>query len=314
METENDDIKSFVKKVFPKSLGLTKDKACPSEDELASFIDGRLKGRKEGDLISHLGVCKECLETIRFLRKEPSPEEAPVPRWLEQRVKEIFPVRPKIWEIVLGRVTPVLEIVKHNAELGLTIPGFEVVPTSESFLSKAEKASSTIAEKEEAPVTGKQLSYVPGKFQKPAYSDFWKSCMEMRAYDSPMELFKRESEDFYARKEEAHKVIEGLRSQISRGFVFQERLGDYSVYLFLTKKEDTETVEVQIETRDPSGEPVEDMEILFIEGRKALEKLLTKKESHTLRILKSNRLRIKFKHKGIYLGQAVLDFRHKGVY
>jgi hypothetical protein len=300
MGSENDEVKGFVKKVLPKPVGLPKDRACLSEDELASFIDGKLKGRKEEALISHLAVCKECLDTIRFLREKPSPEEAIVPAWLEQRVKNLFPAKPKTWEIVLRRVTPFFEIVKHNAELGITLPEFEVVPAGAPFLPKPGK--------DEIPVAEKPLSYVTGKYQKPAYSDSWKSFKDIVAKEKTMgRFFDGENKVSYAKKDEAYKVIERWRDSSSKGFVFQERLGDYSVYLFLTKREGEQGIEIQIETRYASGEPVEDMEILFVQGRKVLEKLMTEKESPPLRIKKSKRLHIKFKHKGIYLGEAVLS-------
>lgn len=101
MGNKNDEIKGFVKKIFPKFVGLLKNRACLSEDELSSFIDGKLKRSKEEELISHLAVCKDCIDTIRFLRKKPSLEEATVPAWLEERVKDLFSSKPKTWEIVL---------------------------------------------------------------------------------------------------------------------------------------------------------------------------------------------------------------------
>lgn len=47
-------------------------------DALASFAEGKLKGKKE-NLISHLAFCNDCLEMIKFLRKKPSEEEVSVP-------------------------------------------------------------------------------------------------------------------------------------------------------------------------------------------------------------------------------------------
>lgn len=305
MEIEDDDIKRLIKQLFPKSHGGSKDRVCPTEEELASFVDGKLKGRKEGDLLSHLAVCKDCLETIRFLRREPSAEEIPVPRWLDQRVKEIFPVRPRRWEIVLGGATSFLEIIKHNADLGFTLPEMEVVPSAATFLSKTKKLG--------PPVTEKLLSYVPGKYQKPAHSDSWKGFQDIVGKDKTMgKLFDVGKEDLLERKVDAYRVIESIRDPGARGFVFQERLGDYSVYLFLTKKEEVGTVDLQIEIMDSSGESPEDMEILFLEGRKVLKRLFTGEEYQPMRMPRFKRLHIKFKQKGIYLGEAVLDLEGKG--
>lgn len=300
MGTENGDMKSFIKKVFPKTSGLPKDKACPSEEELSSFIDGKLKGRREGDLLTHLAVCQDCLETIRFLRQEPSAGEAPVPRWLDQKVKEIFPVKPRRLQIVFGGLTPVFEIIKHNADLGLTLPEMEVVPSAAPFLSETKKV--------EAPATEKPLSYVPGKYHKPLPGESWKSFKDIVAKDKAMgKLFDVENEILFEKKRDAYRLIESIRDPGSRGFVFQERMGDYSVYLFVTKKEDTEKVDFQIEIRDSSGGSAEDMEIVFLEGRKVLKKLFTGKEYQPMRMPRFKRLRIEFIHKGIYLGEAVLN-------
>lgn len=299
MEQENDEIKDFVKKVFPKPEGLPRDRSCPSEDELASFIEGKLKGRKEEEMISHLGVCKDCLESIRFLREKPSQEEAIVPAWLEQRVKNLFPPRPKTWEIVFKRVTPVLEIVKHTAELGLTLPEFEMVPAGKPFLSKPGK--------DETGIKDKFCFYAVGTYQKPDYTR--KISKDIVAREKSMgRLYDEGQKDIkYLKKKEMYNVIDSLRDSVSKGFVFQERLGDYTVYLFLTQKEGQEQVDVQIEARYASGEPVEDMEIMFVQGQKVVERLITTKESPILRMMESKRLRIKFKHKGIYLGEAVLN-------
>lgn len=301
MEQENDEIKDFVKKVFPKPEGLPRDRLCPSEDELASFIDGKLKGKKEEELISHIARCRDCLDSIRFLREKPSQEEAIVPAWLEQRVKNLFPPRPKTWEIVFKRVTPVLEIVKHTAQLGLTIPEFEVVPAGKPFLSEPWK--------DESGITDKFCFYAAGPYQKPDYTR--KSPKDIVTKEKTMgKLYDKAEKDVtYSKKKEIYNVIDSLRDSVSKGFVFQEQLGDYTVYLCLTQKEGQEQVDVQIEARNASGEPVEDMEILFVQGRKVVERLMTAKESPILRIMKSKRFRIKFKHKGVYLGEAVLNLK-----
>ena len=305
MEIGDDDIKRLIKQLFPKSHGGSKDRVCPTEEELASFVDGKLKGKKEGDLFSHLAVCKDCLETIRFLRQEPSAGEIPVPRWLDQKVKEIFPVKPRKWEIVFGGATHFLEIIKHNADLGLTLPEMEVVPSAATFLSKTKKV--------EPPVTEKPLSYVPGKYQKPAHRDTWKGFQDIVGKDKTMgKLFDVGEEVLFEKKRDACRVIESIRDPGARGFVFQERMGDYSVYLFLTKKEEAETVDLQIEILDSSGESAEEMEILFLEGRKVLKKLFAGKDYQPMSMPRFKRLHIKFKQKGIYLGEAVLDSEGKG--
>ncbi len=309
MGTENDDVKGLVKKIFPKTFTRSKAKVCPSEEEISSFIDGKLDEIKENNFISHLAECKDCLETVRFLRQKSSDEKVHVPAWLEQKAKEVFPARPKTWEIILERVSPAFKIAKHTAELCLTIPELKVVPAGKSFLSRVEKTSWGPKEKDEAPMTGRESPYVPGKFQKPSHTDFGESDRGKRAYDSSMEFLKRDEEDLYVRKEEARNVIKKLKGQIPEGFVFQEHMGDYSVYLLLTKKEDAETIEVQIEIRDSIGQPVEDMEILLVQGRKVLEKLLARDEIYAFQALKRQRLRIKFNHKGIQLGEAVLAIK-----
>jgi hypothetical protein len=302
-------MRELLRRTLQKTDPPPKDRDCPSEEDVSSFVDGRMKAREENAFISHLAECKDCVEAVKFLRQKPSDEEAHVPAWLEEKVKTDLPVPPKTWEIVLEKVPPALEVVRHTAELCFTIPELKVIPAHKSFAFRSEKTSKRARTESECHAAEKESSYVPGKYAKPAAGDFQRRDRNMRDYEASMYPRKAEGEGFYIKKEAVHSVIESLGSEVSKGFVFRERLGDYSVHLFLSKKTDGETVEVQVETRDSSGQSVEDMEVLFIQGKKLLEKFLAKEGSHALEMPGSRRLRIKFRHKGVYLGEAILELR-----
>jgi hypothetical protein len=299
MEMNNDeDIKKIIKKIYPEVTALDRFKVCPSEDELAAFADSKLKGKKEGNLISHLAVCNDCLETIKFLRQAPSEEVVSVPLWLKRRVYNLFAVEPKTWEIVVKYVKDVFEIIKHTAESCWTIPELAVVPVKEKRLPSPRTDISAIdliprnilISPEDLVEYFDRLS-MPSKKVKRAYLP-----VKTRGKSwFPGDFLKRVSK------------------RISRGLVFMEHMGAFDVFLIVRKRKDSrpDIFEIQIEVYDSSGKLAKDVEILFVQGRKTIDKLLTHKVGRISRSVAPQRFRIKFKHKGIYLGQAVLDLREK---
>ena len=323
METNNDEeIKKLIKKVYPHMMALAKDKVCPSEDALASFAEGKLKGKKEEQVISHLAFCNDCLEMIKFLRQAPSAEEVSVPLWLEETARDLFPEKPKTWEIVVGHAKTALEVIKHTAEGCWTLPGLELIPA---------KIKPELAYLHELGIVGH--TYRPRISDENLYRS-WKDEL-VRRDASPgkpkrtlPEEFEEEFESVLAQAEivtdynvgtivpisaTKDKILKSLKKRISNGFVFLEHVGPYNVYIAITKKEykRPEIFEVEIEVYDRSGRSAEEIEVSFIQGRKTIAKLLTRKETRISKRLSPKKYSVKLKHKGLYLGQALLDLREE---
>jgi hypothetical protein len=338
METKNEDeIKRMVKKVFPQMMALANDKVCPSEDALAAFAEGKLKGKKEEQVISHLAFCNNCLGMVKFLREAPSADEVSVPLWLEKTVCDLFPEKPKTWEIVVGVVKTGLVVLKHTAEECWTIPTLELVPAKmklkpayasfEYLLPLQDRAKGLIWNSKSLPKGEKSLKE---RFTKRELEDLLKRAIgpeELRSVwystllaKSPKGFVEDALEGRIIRGSEPpwpaasaakDKILKSLKKRISNGLVFVEHIGPYNVYLAIIKKEDkrTDVFEVEIEVHDRSGRFAEEIEVSFIQGRKTIEKSVTRKETKISKRLSPKKYSIKLKHKGLYLGQALLDLR-----
>ncbi len=326
METKDEDeIKRIIKKAYPQIMEMAKDEVCPSEDSLAAFAEGKLKGKKEEQVISHLAFCSDCLGVIKFLRQAPSEEEVSVPQWLEQTVSELFPEEPKTWEIVVGHFKAILEVINHTADICLTIPGLEPVPARMSpapafatLVSNRLLADDRVAGIERSEdiniarstlrrqfrlATRRSIAKKPrGKSARGSEEVFAMAKSEPRVLEERIEPSVPTPED---------SILRDLSKRISNGFVFLEHIGPYGVYLALSRREDNrpEIFEVGIDVYDRSGRFAEEIEVSFIQGRKTIGKSVTRKEARISKSLSPERYSIKFKRKGLDLGQALLDLR-----
>ncbi len=335
METNNDEeIKKLMKKVYPHMMAMAKDKVCPSEDALASFAEGKLKGKKEEQVISHLAFCNDCLETVKFLREAPSAEEVSVPAWLEETARDLFPEKPKTWEIVVGHAKTALEVIKHTAEGCWTLPSLELIPAKmKPALGYIEDMNTVgiayIPRISDENLLAKSKS-IPRHLRSMEHEPVVKGTYPVKPKRTLPEIFEEESEsvlaqaetvttDYYTGAAKApisptrNKILRNLKKRISNGFVFLEHIGPYDVYLAITKKDDKrpEIFEVEIEVYERSGRSAKEIEVSFIQGRKTIAKSVTRKETRISKRLSPKKYSIKFKHKEIYLGQALLDLREE---
>jgi hypothetical protein len=326
METNNDEeIKKLIKKVYPHMMALAKDKVCPSEDALASFAEGKLKGKKEEQVISHLAFCNDCLEMIKFLRQAPSAEEVSVPLWLEETARDLFPEKPKTWEIVVGHAKTALEVIKHTAEGCWTLPGLELIPakikpepaylhelgiaytpriSDENQLAKSKSIRRFFRRMEDGSVV-KGTHPVEPKRTLPEEGERSSVHAEM-----VMDNYWVAPVPISATKD---KILKSLKKRISNGLVFIEHIGPYDVYVAIIKKEDkrADVFEVEIEVYDRLGRSAEEIEVSFTQGRRTIAKLVTRKEARISKRLSPKKYSVKLKHKGLYLGQALLDLREE---
>jgi hypothetical protein len=317
METRNEDeITRMVKKVFPQIMALAKDKVCPSEEALAAFAEGKLKGRKEEEVIFHLALCNDCLETINFLRQAPSEEEVSVPIWLEKTVRDLFPEKPKTWKITIERAKTALEVIRHTAAECFTIPGFELVPAK----MQLQRDSFELATVEHLFRSSDELDAVA---LRPIEQGLARTIQEKKKSErKPHEEALADIELGYAEgfaqlrapiPTVRDNILKSLGKKISNGFVFSERIGPFKLYLVVAKKEGKRphTFEVAIVVHDRSGKFAEDIEILFLQGRKEIDKLVTTKKGGISKKLAPQNYTVKFKYKGFNLGKAFLDLREE---
>ena len=64
--------------------------SCPSSDELAAYIDGRVEGEKRDAIESHLSRCDSCLDTVLILKRMERERGAPLHSGSEKKA----PIRP----------------------------------------------------------------------------------------------------------------------------------------------------------------------------------------------------------------------------
>lgn len=327
METNNEEeIRRMVKKIFPQMMALAKDKVCPSEDALAAFAEGKLKGRKEEGVISHLVVCNDCLETIKFLRQAPSEEKVSVPIWLEKTVRDLFPEKPKTWKIAIGHTKGIFEVIRHTAEECLTIPGFQTVPArGQGVLGTSPSASFLRAANALKSIRQSDLESI----MRLEFRDEIKPEKPLKGWgevfgEAEKELFAMPEQEFLAEPEKGFarptpiptaqdKISKILGKKISNGFVFSERIGPFKLYLVVAKHERKRPhiFEVAIVVHDRSGKFAEDIEISFLQGRKAIDKLVMTKKGGVSKRLAPQHYTVKFKYKGFNLGKVFLDLREE---
>jgi hypothetical protein len=310
----DDEIIAVLKRVYPRAMKSADKGICPTEDALASFAEGILKGKKQEKLISHLAFCERCLDTVKFLRQKPMEEDVSVPAWLQNTVKNLVPEKPKTFEIVVTTVKEALQVLSTTAReffgvpepvlarLGIDMPGQGASRTGHFGESRFEIQS------DEADETSWERSFV----QKLAPEDLLYSSVESSRripedFDHLVSTLSRS----LAKHENEKAVLEALRKKLPKGVIFHENMGAFEVYVAIDKagKEQPNAFAIRIEVRDPSGKPAEDVEVAFMEGRKVVSKFTSKKDAEISKTLKPGRYRIRFNFKELYLGQVLLDLR-----
>jgi hypothetical protein len=298
-------------------MALAKDKVCPSEEALAAFAEGKLKGRKEEEVISHLAVCNDCLETIKFLREAPSEEEVSVPVWLEKTVRDLFPGKPKTWKIAIGRAKTALEVIRHTATECFTIPEFELVPAKMQLQPDLFRVA--VATYDEP--LFRSANELDAVALRPMEQGLARTIQEKKKSErKPHEEALADIELGYAEgfaqlrapiPTVRDNILKSLGKKISNGFVFSERIGPFKLYLVVAKNERKRPhiFEVAIVVHDRSGKFAEGVEISFLQGRKEIDKLVTTKKGGVSKKLAPQHYTVKFKYKGFNLGKALLDLR-----
>jgi hypothetical protein len=127
-------------------------------------------------------------------------------------------------------------------------------------------------------------------------------------------MLKEKERKLLSEKKEIYKTMEILRKIAPRGFFFQEQLWNLTLNILLTKRKDRQIYisELQIGICDSSGNPQEDVEIAFTQGRKVIERFMTQKGISFIKRLDPQKFHVKFKQYGIYLGQATLNLKGNG--
>jgi len=289
----DDEIIAVLKRVYPRAMKSADKGICPTEDALASFAEGILKGKKQEKLISHLAFCERCLDTVKFLRQKPMEEDVSVPAWLQNTVKNLVPEKPKTFEIVVTTVKEALQVLSTTAREFFGVPEFELPGLEMAMFSQK---SSLINHAWES-----RLEILSDDLNEDSFEPLMCGVtkQEKVSPSTSVEMPKR------AR-------LKMPRKKPAKRLVFHETMGAFEFYVAIDRAMiQPDAFEIRVWVHDPSGKPAEDVEVAFMEGRKVVSKFTSKKDAEISKTLKPGRYRIRFNFKELYLGQVLLDLRKK---
>jgi hypothetical protein len=92
--------------------------ACPDEETLALFLDGRLSEKENRELKRHFIECDKCLEVIALAGKKA--EDIPLPEELIKRAKNMILQQQKnepLLEIILGFKEKIIDIIGTTGDV-----------------------------------------------------------------------------------------------------------------------------------------------------------------------------------------------------
>lgn len=330
MKMTDDEFEQLISKNYPKvKIKKPEGEKCLSDNDITEFAEGLLKGKREKLVISHLIVCEDCREIVGSLQKELPFEEinkTEIPDLVAEKAKNLFPAKPKTWEILAKDIKTGLEIITYTGDFCFTYPELErvslagkkkfknagqpirpevdylqpIIPSIEAISPKFAQIAVEVSEKKS------KIDYIDREIL---------SIRDIR--ENQPDQFKKLEEkerEFLSKKKEIYKTLENLKKVVPRGFFFQEQLWNLTVNILLTKRKDKQTYisELQIGICDSLGKPQEDIEISFTKGRKVIERFITQKGISFTKRVDPQKFHIKFKQYGIYLGQAILNLKNKG--
>ena len=135
MKMTDDEFEQLISKNYPKvRIKKPEGEKCLSDNDITEFAEGLLKGKREKLVISHLIVCEDCREIVRSLQKELPFEEinkTEIPDLVAEKAKNLFPARPKTWEILAKDIKTGLEIITYTGDFCFTYPELERVSLAE---------------------------------------------------------------------------------------------------------------------------------------------------------------------------------------
>jgi hypothetical protein len=106
--------------------------ACPSEEKLAAFTEGRMPEAEQETVIGHLARCGTCRENVyvlrRILAEDEQEREFKVPLRLMERARGLDPARTGLMDVVVRFVKGAAEVVRMSADvIGGMAPAVESV-------------------------------------------------------------------------------------------------------------------------------------------------------------------------------------------
>lgn len=307
MKITEDEIKRFVKRIWPKVIENMPKTPCPDANVIAEFVEGKLRRKKLKDLYSHLVVCDKCIEIIKLSRIPMKEVDFETPEWFRAKIKELLPPEPKEWEISLKIVNDGFKIASYNGESCFTFPELErILEKEKPFSSKDLQKAIHSIEKISPEMAGDIKKF---KEIKERLDLIEKEILGVK------EINRREREKLLiGKKEELLNLLSNTKKTCPTGFYLQDHLGKYEVALFLTKNEGdpTNIAQVKLGICDLRGNPPEEMKLSLTQGRKIIEKSMVKKGITISNTIGPQKSRIKFEHYGIYMGQIAINFLKYG--
>jgi hypothetical protein len=329
MKMTDDEFEQLIRANYPKVRVRKPDgEGCLSDNDITEFAEGLLKGKREKAVISHLIVCEDCREIVRSLQQELPLEEInkiEVPETVAEKAKNLFPSKPRTWEILAKNIKTGLKIITYTGDFCFTYPELERV------LLRGKKASRSVGRPNRPeidylhPIIPSIEAISPELAQIAAKVSEKKSKLDSidreiisirdtkRIQPDQFKILEEKEKEFLSKKEENVKILENLKKVVPRGFFFQEQLWNLTLNILLTRREDGQTYisKLDIGVCDSFAKPQEGIEILLTQGRKVIERFMTQKGISFTKRVDPQKFHIKFRQFGIYLGQAILNLKEE---
>ncbi len=159
----------------------------------------------------------------------------------------------------MKQVKAALEVIRHNADLGFSYPELAIVPAEIKRVSLVEDKIFSIVSERKIDSYPKVITDKKEDSPSTKYSTIAKPLDAPSPPPSPDYFFElgQNTESLLVKKERISEVFKSLRDKIKKGLIFQEQLGDFTVYLLLGRIGDSkpDTFEIIIQVYDQCGEP-----------------------------------------------------------
>jgi len=124
------DLEGLIKLAYRgwKRRHLKEQEAHPDEEEIASFLEGKLPLERSEELRQHLTCCEDCAEAVGLGLTAKNAPDNEIPVGLINSVKERLGVKtPQALEVILKLKEKALEIIKASGDI---LIGQELVPAA----------------------------------------------------------------------------------------------------------------------------------------------------------------------------------------
>ena len=111
-------------KMFKKSLKADKEKGCPDEETIASYVEGLLNQKETKNVEQHLLICNDCLEQVKIISQTMEIKEEvlqEVPHRIINRILELVNDKKHLFDVILKFTKETIELIKNPGNLGVDL-------------------------------------------------------------------------------------------------------------------------------------------------------------------------------------------------